>query len=475
MPVRPSSDPRSVLAGHVLRRVGFGPSPADMQRVLAMGPEAYIEQQLDPDSIDDSAAEARYLPPPRKDSFDFRARIFRWLSRMQYSRRQLLERMTLVWHEHFATSNDKVRYSYYMQLQEYLFRRNALGSFRKLLVEVTIDQAMLVWLDNDRNNGRATKDGQLIPPNENYARELLQLFSIGPTKLAMDGTPVLDASGEPIPNYTEQDVREVARALTGWNSGGISVPVRKGVFQKFWHDAGDKTILGENLRGRRGAGGAREVEDVVDILMRHPSTAPFIAKGLIQKLATETPTPAYVERVATVFKTTDGNLKATVRAILLDPEFTSGEVVRSQHKTPVEGLVGTLRALGIQMPVEREFLDLLRKLGHLPYYPPSVFSFYRPGSKASLVDTALVGFRDQMAHELLREREGGFDPAAFLRDERLDTPEQIVDALSDRLLAPPLGSETRMALVEYMAGRTTDDAVRGVAWLVLCTPDFHRN
>lgn len=471
-----SADPQRLLAGHVLRRVGFGPSPADMRRVLEMGPEAYITEQLDPASIDDSAAEAKFLPRDRaSNDFLVLRRTFRWLSRMQFSRRQLQEKMALVWHEHFATSVLKVESGLYMEYQEDLFRRNALGSFRRLLAAITRDQAMIIYLDNNRNDGNAISDGQRVPPNENYARELLQLFAMGPTQLAMDGTPILDAAGETLPNYSEHDVRETARALTGWRSGGKRGDLRRTGFDSDLHDAGDKTILGESLPGRRGPSGAREVEDIVDIIMRHPSTAPFISKELIQKLATETPTPGYVERVATVFKSTDGDLKATVRAILLDPEFTSDEVVRSQHKTPLDILVGSVRALGIALPTGNDLLKLLEAAGHCPYLPPSVFSFYRPGSKASLVNTALVGFRDQLNHELVREREGGLDPAALLGDERLETPEQIVDALSDRLLAAPIGDATRAALVEYMAGRTTDSAVRGVAWLLLCSPDYHRN
>jgi hypothetical protein len=131
---------------------------------------------------------------------------------MLFSKRQLLEKMTLTWHEHFATSIDKAgMVPQMMAVQEELLRRNALGDFRRMLIEISKDPAMLIWLDNNQNNGRGTK-----PPSENYARELMQLFSLGTVELDMDGSIKRDALGKPIPAYTERDVKELARALTGW-------------------------------------------------------------------------------------------------------------------------------------------------------------------------------------------------------------------------------------------------------------------
>src|SRR5262249_227279 len=164
-------DERRLTAGHVLRRLGFGPSPADMSTVLSMGVPAYIAQQLNPLSINDSAAEAK-LPPPPKDQYDYETRLRRWFIRMVYSKRQLREKMTLIWHEHFATCIEKVGSGCLMAQQESLFRVTSLGEFRNLLINITKDKAMMVWLDNNYNNGQATdSNGKKIPPNENYARE----------------------------------------------------------------------------------------------------------------------------------------------------------------------------------------------------------------------------------------------------------------------------------------------------------------
>jgi uncharacterized protein (DUF1800 family) len=466
-------DPQRLLAGHYLRRMGFGPSPRDMETVLRLGPAAYVEQQLDPASINDAQFEAG-LPRVPKNPYALYPRLRRWYLRMLGSRKQLQEKMTLVWHEHFATSLAKVGVSAFMSEQEETLRRNALGSFRQLLVDMTKDRAMLVWLDNNYNSGRETNDaGEPVPPNENYARELLQLFSMGPTRLNLDGTPVIGPDGLPVANYTEDDVKEVARALTGWYIKTDRTN-KKAKFAPYYHDEGSKTILGTTIAGRTGKDGAREVEDVVDLLMRHPSTAPFIAKILVQKLATETPSPGYVSRVATVFRDTSGDLRATVRAVLLDAEFTSPAVVRSQYKTPVEHFTGAMRALDIKTE-GYGIIDWTSSTRQLVYFPPSVFSFYRPGEKGSLVTTALVTARDKGSDALAAGYDADFDANALVRQNGLDTPEKIVDFLADRLLAAPLQPEARARIVDYMDGRTDEEKLRGALWLVMVSPDYQRN
>src|SRR5262249_33253010 len=195
------TDPDHILAGHLLRRAGFGPTARDVAKVVRVGQAKWIEQQLNPKRIDDSRCADLMGRPPSPTEEEDHDWIARWYLRMTFSRRQLLEKMTLIWHEHFATSNEKVGVGFFMHDQEELLRANAFGSFRDLLVGITKDQAMLIWLDNNYNSGSESE-----PPNENYAREFLQLFTMGTTQLHMDGTPVLDAEGRPVPAYTEADV-----------------------------------------------------------------------------------------------------------------------------------------------------------------------------------------------------------------------------------------------------------------------------
>jgi uncharacterized protein (DUF1800 family) len=479
VPQRTGKDPLKydqdrLLAGHLLRRIGFGPNKTEMKKVLKSGYTKYLDKQLNPAKINDSAAESLLNFRPDGE-FDAYTRVRKWYVRMTYSRRQLQEKMTLLWHEHFATSVAKVGWANLMEQQEELFRRNSLGSFRTMCVEITKDPAMLLWLDNDRNNGNAFDDqGNRIPPNENYARELLQLFTTGTVLINMDGTPVIGADGQPVPAYTEMDVRETARALTGfyvdYRREGLTVK-----FAPEYHDSGNKTILGETVIGRSGADGAREVEDVVNVIMRHPSTAPFIAKTLIQKLATETPTPGYVARVAAVFKQTNGDIKATVRTLVLDPEFRSEEVVLTQYKTPIEAFVGATRGLGGS--TQGHALTQWAYLGkHLVYFPPSVFSFYLPGQKGGLVNTSLLLLRDTASDQLVSGHyDTYFDAAALIRANKIRSPEQAVDYLSDALLAAPLQPEVRDEVLLYMGGSISEEKFRGATWLILCSPDFQRN
>lgn len=463
------------LIGHLLRRISFGPTPAEVTKVAKMGIVRYVEQQLNFGAINDGAAIQR-LPRAPRNKYDDWAWMRRWFTRMVYSKRQLLERMTLIWHGHFATSNEKVEMAYLMHKQEDLLRKYALKRFRDLVVNLTKDQAMLLWLDNDYNNGNAEDDdGNYVPPNANYAREFLQLFTIGPSLLDLDGTVQTDGSGVPLPAYTEDDVKEVARALTGWRVDWQKERYRFPIFEPWMHDSGPKTILGVTIPGRSGAAGAKEIEDVVDIVLRHPNCAPFIAKMLVQKLCNERPSPAYVQRVATVFRDSGQDLKMTVRAILLDPEFFDPSAVRTQWKEPIEHFVLPVRALS-GVTKGDEFIDWTFLTKQLIYYPPSVFSFYPPGAKRQLMTTSTVTYRDRSVEELVTGWWGTyFNPGQLIRKYKLSTPEVTVDFLADALLVASLAAPVRAEILAYMEGRVDDEKFRGAVWLILVSPDYQRN
>lgn len=472
-------DPQKILAGHLLRRIGFGPDKKEMKKVLAMGLDAYINMQLNPNSIDDSKAMSK-LPGVPNDFYNDYDLIRRWYLRMVWTRRQLQEKMTLIWHEHFATSNEKVGVAGFMYDYEELLRANSLGNFRNLLINITTDQAMLIWLDNDYNDGNATDDlGNPLPPNENYAREFMQLFTMGKHVLNLDGTPKLDSNNEPYAPYTENDVREVARAFTGWYAPW-PFKNNNAKFSDWAHDAGDKNIFGVTVAGRPGNDGANEVADVVDLILngdpdRTNTVAAFISKMLIQKLATETPSPTYVQAVATIFRDSGWNIRAAVEATLKNPEFTSDTVVRSQYKEPVEMMVGMVRALQAKTTGD-EFIRWTYDAGQLVYYPPSVFSFYPPGKKGALVTTATVFIRDRIADEFTSGwSDTSFSPKKLIGKNHLTTPDAVVAFLEDKLLAAPLSDSTRIAILNYMQGYVDEDKFRGAVWLVLCSPDFQRN
>lgn len=458
------------LAGHLLRRIGFGPTEKDVKTVMKHGLTWWIDHQLEPSRINDGASESKLPRKPNNPDEDGNY-IRRWYVRMATSRRQLQEKMTLIWHEHFATSDEKVVSGLLMNDQEEMLRENGLGRFRDLLITVTKDQAMLIWLDNDSNDGRGEE-----PPNENYAREFLQLFTTGTVLLNLDGTPQLDDEGHTLPAYSENDVREIARALTGWY---VPWPRRSKNtrFTQWNHDEDPKTIMGVTLPGRSADDGANEVEDVVDLVLQQRSTtvAAFISRSLIEKLATETPSPGYVSDVASVFLASGGDLKQTVRAILVHPEFTDPSVVGTQYKEPIEQFVGAVRALGGKTGGE-DLIEWTYDAGQLVYYPPSVFSFYPPGHKETLLNTAFVFVRDKMADEFVRgDGETTFDAAKMIKKNKLRTPEQTVDFLSAALLSTSLRDEARGDVIAYMNGVVDEETVRGAVWLILCSPEFQKN
>jgi uncharacterized protein (DUF1800 family) len=207
--------------------------------------------------------------------------------------------------------------------------------------------------------------------------------------------------------------------------------------------------------------------------MRHPNLAPFISKFLIQKLALERPSPAYVQRVATVFRDSRGDLKRTVKAVLLDEEFTTN--IRGEYKEPIEHFVGAARALEAKSD-GASFIDWTAFTKQLLYYPPSVFSFYPPGQKRQLVNTATVTYRDRGADQLAASWwSTQYDAAKLIQANRLTTPAQVVDFLAERLLQAPLDPAVRTRIIAYMENRVSQTKFKGAVWLVMTSPDFQRN
>ena len=466
-------DERRLLAGHMLRHTTFGPTPAEVTLAAKIGPRKWVDSQLSRKG--ESGCSGRLPKVDAKDIYNDWDRLKRWYARSVCANAQLSEKMTLIWHELFATSNEKVELALLMEKQEAMLRKNALGNFRALLTNIVTDQAMLIFLDNDPNSGTLEDDdGNLILPNRNFAREFLQLFTLGPVLLNVDGTLIVDGAGIPIPTYTEEDVNEVARALTGWETDWRNERFAKAVFLPEDHHVGPRNILGVSLPGRSGRKGKLEVNDVVDVIMRHPNLAPFISKYLIQKLATERPPAAYVQRVATVFRNAKGDIKKTVRAILLDPEFSAPANLRAGYKEPIEHFVGAARALGATTD-GAAFIDWTYLTKQLLYYPPSVFSFYPPGQKRQLINTATVTYRDRGADELSAAWWSvKWDANAIVQKQKLTTPDLAVDWLSDALLVGPLQADVRQRIVDYFEGQVNQWKFRGAAWLIMTSPDYQR-
>ena len=297
------------LAHHVLNRITFGSTPESLAEVQRIGVDAYVTQQLDPASIDDSALAAMLGAAPTTKAELQRQEILRAL----HSKRQLLEVMTWFWDNHFNTDVNKHQTVAYEVGENALFRARALGRFRDLLDASAKSPAMLIYLDNAMSRGGDA--------NENYGRELLELMTMG-----VDG------------GYTQTDVEEVARAFTGW-----TVVNGQFAFDPAIHDTGAKTVLGQTLPSGRGI---EDGEQVLDILAAHPTVARFICTKLSRLLVADTPPAGLVDRCATEFLATGGQIAAVVNIIVRSPEFADPMVFRAKVRTPFETVAFWGRTLG---------------------------------------------------------------------------------------------------------------------------------
>ena len=385
----------------VLNRLAFGPRPGDVANVRRIGVDAWIEQQLHPEHIDDSGvdqllAHYTFMNQSQNDLAqeyaDFvRARAERKLARQDTmnsasaadsmafkelnrkrtqlvaelesariaravaSNRQLLEVMTDFWENHF---NIYVRKGapepYYLADYDRTIREHALGKFRDLLGAVAHSPAMLFYLDNAES--RANPDAPILAPRRIRAG---RMFISGSTMLPRPNQNKKGANGlnenygrELLElhtlgvdgGYTQQDVINVARAFTGWT---IRPPKQGGgfIFRPEWHDAGEKVVLGHTLPAGRGEDDA---EDVLDIVAHAPATAHFIALKLARRLVSDSPSSALVDRAAQTFLRKDGDIRAVVHTIVTSPEFFSARVYHAKVKSPFEVVVSAARALGAQ-------------------------------------------------------------------------------------------------------------------------------
>ncbi len=343
-------------AFHLLSRAAYGPWPGDLDRVRRMGHDSWIDEQLAPETIDDTACDlrARRFETIHHDPgtcYEYKKPVLReeivrhTLLRAVYSRRQLFEVMVGFWTDHLNISIDKGDCIYLKPSDDRLVvRANALGRFRDLIRASATSPAMLVYLDNKENTRAAFGD----VPNENYARELLELHTLG-----VDG------------GYTQRDVREAARCLTGWR---LNTKWRKGTvyFDPALHDDGEKTVLGVRIPP---GGGAEDLDRVVDIACAHPSTARHIASKLARRFVADDPPRALVDRVAAVFAGSGGDVRATVRAILVSDEFAAAR--GSKIKRPFEFVASALRALGADTHAHAGLVDYLGRMGQAPFQYPT--------------------------------------------------------------------------------------------------------
>jgi uncharacterized protein (DUF1800 family) len=464
----PASEWGTSAAAHLARRAGFGGRPEEIAELAALGPELAVESFLAvPDR--DEALEARIESlggdlavrgETGVSSYEMTERLREWwLYRMVETRHPLQEKLTLFWHDRFACQESKVLRDPLILQQNELFRHMALGSFQELLVAVARDAAMLVFLDN-RLSERAN-------PNENWARELLELFSLG------------------IDHYTQADVVALARVFTGWTTPDErSTEFR---FDPELHDGGEKLFLGARIEGRSGEAGLAEGVEAIQQILAQPAAARFLARELCTWFVGHDPDPRAVEELAGILVETDWSVRETLRVLFLSRWFHASEQRFAMIRNPVELVVSAGRLLGVQNVHRGGFARILRAMGMQLFEPPSVAGWEHGqawiGSSTTIERLALALSISELPHSQ-HEVVG----TSALDLDSLAPPEAregaLVDALVERLLQRPIPAAERAALVGYLAEldkgleagldpkKRRRAEIRALVHLVLASPRF---
>lgn len=371
-------------ARHLLVRTGFAPTAADVAPYVGLARGEAVARVLasardeastplpawTADAPATRAQRAAWTPDQRRDEQRQRGQHYDelrawWLREMLVTPSPVTERMTLFWHNHFTSGQDKVQDPQLMAAQNALLRRNALGNFNALLHAVAKDPAMLLYLD-----GASNRKGK---PNENFAREVMELFTLG--------------EGQ----YTQRDVAEAARAYTGW---GVDPDTWHYVWRPGQHDDGEKTVLGQS--------GTFDGDEVLDILLGEPQTAHFIATKLWREFVSDTPDEDELQAVAQQFRASGYDIKAGMRALLVTPAFWDERNRGVLVSSPVEFVVGTVRRFDVAYGDTMLFARTASSLGETLFYPPNVKGW--PGG-ATWVNSSTLLARKQFVEQLFRATE----------------------------------------------------------------------
>lgn len=450
-------------AAHLYRRAAFGfppgavatetPAWQALQQAVDRGPDAAVDELLAGgpeqsrynelmDSLGERIAGSVGRASPFGQTLETDKLQGWWLYRMLHAPHPLLERMTLFWHDHFATSIAKVGKATWMFRQNRLLRRHALGQFRPLLHGISRDPAMLDWLDADSNiKGR---------PNENFAREIMELFSLG------------------VGHYTEADIREAARAFTGW-----SIADGEFYFNESLHDDGEKTVLG---RTGRWTG-----DDVVDILLEQPATARFLIRKLYRLFISESESPseALIEPLADRFRQSGYDIRDCVGTILRSRLFFSEQAYRQRVKSPVEYTIGLLQSFDTSVPMQ-QLAQAMDGLGQSLFAPPTVKGW--DGGRNWLNSATLLA-RHNLAAKLLlggeedTELSRSIDPLPLVQEFAADDPAARAEFLLNMLLQGDISQQARSKLLRFATRKTTEDEseedrLRQVTHMIVLMPEY---
>jgi hypothetical protein len=437
-------------AAHLLRRSGFGAAPEAIDRALAEGLEATVESLFDEASDEEEAYQRTFdaINGRLLNLGEIEPAQAWWVYRMLTTRVPLREKLTLFWHGHFATGADKVDNPRLMHQQIETIRRHAWGNVRALTLAIARDPAMLVWLDGESS----TREH----PNENFARELMELFTCG------------------IGHYTETDVQEAARAFTGWHREGADF-----VFHGDDHDPDRKRFLGKS--------GRFDGTDVIDILMQQPATLRFLARKLLRFFAAPEPPDPVAAEAAAVLDRTRLDVKWFLRELFQSRYFYSPDCYRTRISSPAEFVLGTIRTLDVRWPAPAlvEFLD---RMDQRLLAPPNVKGW---DGEQKWINSSTWAARVDFGRSIAFLSAGdGFGPdldIPRLVPANLKDPSRVIDTLATLLLQGELSPEARSDLAEFLVStdegrslerfRDDDDfrteKTRGALGLILSLPEYH--
>jgi uncharacterized protein (DUF1800 family) len=441
---------------HLLRRAGFGASNDELslygQMSFSEAVDTLVEYHLVVDDVDSKISAPGYVGITARGQFMPGANITdarqRWLFRMVHSQRPLQEKMTLFWHNHFATGYNKIAGTFgateavrylaakssedpgQVRGQIEMLRDNALGNFRDILLDVAKDTAMLVWLDG-RTNTKAK-------PQENFGREVMELFTMG------------------VGNYTEPDVYAAARVFTGWNlarPGAAGDPAQhyEFVYNESQHETAAKTFSfaiypdgGKTIPARAAAGGMQDGLDLLNALAANPNTARYLAAKLYRFFVSEftDPDPSFVDRIASVYLSSGFEMKQVVREVLLSPQFASSYFTR--YAWPVEFVVRAMKDIGWVGFSVNDALTPLANMGQTLYEPPNVAGW---SAGQPWFSTGAMLARMNFASSLALNQKFNLARAA---KPIARTPESVLSFFLDQLLTPRLESSVTAELGNYL-------------------------
>jgi len=481
-------------AAHLLNRAAFGGTPAEIETARKKGMVAVVGELVNVSS------DATRVPPPawahprnvraermqvklakaQGQNARAKGREVRmmegqnlldlrrwWLDRMMNGPAPLLEKMTLFWHGHFATSAQKVRDAYWLWLQNDTLRHNALGNFARLVKRISRDPAMMIYLDLQQN--------QKAHPNENWARELMELFTVG------------------IGNYTEDDIRAAARAFTGYR---VDFTTQQFRFAPMQQDLGKKTFMGKT--------GPLNGDQIIDILIQKPACAEFIGKKLWRFFVEDEPQQKIVDLIASRLRAHNFEIRPLLHEIFSSAEFYSDRAIGSQIKSPAQYIVQTSKLLETPLPSPMVVQNAMRQMGQILFAPPNVKGW--DGGKAWITTSTLL-FRYNFANYLIngdamlpagataggKPADPAFRPAVqkqelakqikrepielnkLVPNELRNRPHELVEHLCARFFQTQPAEKETNTFVQFLESRkpdTRDVTLRELIHLMMSTPQF---